>query len=238
MSSSRIIQIFKSRQNILDIMKYNLSYDISKYENFSTNDIYAMTEYATLDMLLEKKDERNGQTVSKIWISYLNEEKPTNDKIDKIKDDLFIESEGDDEDDNEGAGGGDDGGDTTIRKPVLNAETDTLVIILEVEPSETILSYLKDLYNQKGIFIVPHYIKRLQFNIFKHSLVPKMRILTDAEIETMKRTYSINDVYNQLPDMSRFDPCALALCVRPRQIVEIIRESPTAITTPFYRIVI
>ena len=41
---------------------------------------------------------------------------------------------------------------------------------------------------------------------------------------------------NQLPEISRFDPVAQAIGMRPGNICEIIRPSKTAIYAPYYRI--
>ena len=40
---------------------------------------------------------------------------------------------------------------------------------------------------------------------------------------------------SQFPEISRFDPVAQALGMRPTQLCEIKRPSPTAIVTNYYR---
>ena len=42
----------------------------------------------------------------------------------------------------------------------------------------------------------------------------------------------------QFPDISRFDPVARAIGLRPGEVCKIIRPSKTAITTNYYRICI
>ncbi len=42
----------------------------------------------------------------------------------------------------------------------------------------------------------------------------------------------------QFPDISRFDPAAQAIGIRPGEVCEIIRPSKTAISAPYYRICI
>ncbi len=51
----------------------------------------------------------------------------------------------------------------------------------------------------------------------------------------MKQRYNIisND---KMPPISRFDPVALVLGIRPGQVFEIDRPSNTAISSKFYRI--
>jgi DNA-directed RNA polymerase subunit H (RpoH/RPB5) len=47
--------------------------------------------------------------------------------------------------------------------------------------------------------------------------------------------YNITDK-NQFPDISRFDPVARAIGLRPGQVCHIIRPSKTAIETDYYRV--
>ena len=41
---------------------------------------------------------------------------------------------------------------------------------------------------------------------------------------------------NQFPIISRFDPVAQSIGIRPGQVCEIIRPSKTAIIAPYYRV--
>jgi DNA-directed RNA polymerase I, II, and III subunit RPABC1 len=96
-------------------------------------------------------------------------------------------------------------------------------------------SLLKHLWEKDGIFIVMKSIKRLQFNILEHTLVPEHTILTEEEVVEVKRKYNVKDD-TQFPDISRFDPVAQAICIRPGQVCRIIRPSKSSVTTEYYRI--
>ena len=74
----------------------------------------------------------------------------------------------------------------------------------------------------------------LQFNILQHKYVPKHVILNDKERDEFLKYYKITDL-KQLPDISRYDPVAQAIGMRPGQICKIERPSKTAITTLYYR---
>ena len=75
----------------------------------------------------------------------------------------------------------------------------------------------------------------MQFNILKHSLVPKHRVLNDEEKTNVKTLYNIiND--SEFPSISRFDPVSQVLGIKPGQVFEIERASKTAISCKFYRI--
>jgi DNA-directed RNA polymerase subunit H (RpoH/RPB5) len=206
-TSNRILSIYKSRRTILELLSYQ-DFNANEYNEFSINEIDAMYNNEQLDMLLN--DNKNAK---KVYIKYYltsKQIKPQN--LDDIIEDLF-----------------------TIEN-VLTKD-DTLIVIIEDEPNDTIISKLKYLYDHDGIFVVIHNIKRLQFNILDHALVPNCFILEDKEIKDLKEKFNINNL-KQLPEISRFDPQALAICLRPGQICKFERDSATALKYNYYRICI
>lgn len=185
----------------------NLEYDITDYSDFSIIEIDTMYSKNQLDMLVSRHDSK------KIYIKYLlNIKQLRKDNLDQLIEDLYdIE--------------------TILEKK------DTLVIITNEEPNDTIIQRIKYLYDHSGIFIVLHNIKRLQFNILNHSFVPTAKILNDNEIELLKSQYNLKTVMD-LPEISRFDPQALSLCLRPKQVIRIDRKSDTALEYKYYRVCI
>ena len=116
-------------------------------------------------------------------------------------------------------------------------KSDDLIIITKEEPNDTTRSTLVSIWDQDRILINLIHIKRLQFNILKIAIVPQHIPLTYEETQLVKSKYFItND--NQLPDISRFDPVAQVLGIRPGLLCKIIRPSRTAIQSTFYRICI
>jgi DNA-directed RNA polymerase subunit H (RpoH/RPB5) len=109
------------------------------------------------------------------------------------------------------------------------------MIITKDEMNETLTNLLKHIWEQDKILIIIQCIKRLQFNILEHNLVPSHRVLVDSEVDIIKKKYNIMDD-SQFPDISRFDPVAQVIGIRPGQICEIIRPSKTAIQSYYYRI--
>jgi DNA-directed RNA polymerase subunit H (RpoH/RPB5) len=205
-SNNRILSIYKSRSTILEILSDNLGYNTTEYEAFTINEIDAMYSNSQLDMLLKHNDSER-----KMYIKYYltaKQIRPQN--LDDIIEDLFI------------------------IENVLTKE-DTLVIITEDEPNDTIVTKLKYLYDHDGIFVVIHNIRRLQYNILNHKLVPECNILQDKDVEDLKKKYNISNPM-QLPEISRFDPQALAMCLRPGNICEFKRNSATAMFYNYYRI--
>ena len=210
-SSALISTVFTSRNIILDLMGKQ-GYNIEDYANFSISEVNSMKQNNQLDMLLETKDE-NVTTETpkrKIYIRFYLSARPAGKNIQEMIDDLFILTE-------------------TLKK------TDTLFIIIKDDPNETLINELKHIWESEGIFIVVESIKRLQFNILEHTLVPPHRVVNESEtIEIMKKYNITNKV--QFPDISRFDPVARVIGLRPGQLCHIIRPSKTAIEANYYRI--
>lgn len=117
---------------------------------------------------------------------------------------------------------------------VLN-KGDTLMILIKQDPNEPLLNILNQIWEQDGIFIIIYNLNRLQFNILEHDYVPKHIILSDAETIEFKKNFNINHD-SEIPQISRYDPVAVAIGIRPGQVCKIIRSSKTAITSNYYRI--
>ena len=210
-SSILISHIFTSRQIILELMD-SQGYNINDYANFSINEVNAMRQNNQLDMLLETKDDKvsNENPKKKIYIRYYLSSRPAAKNIREMIDDLFTLTE-------------------TLKK------SDTLLIIIKDEPNETLLNEIKHIWEAEGIFIVIESIKRLQFNILKHVLVPKHRVMFETEVNEIMKRYNISDKI-QFPDISRFDPVARVIGLRPGDVCHITRASKTAIETNYYRV--
>lgn len=211
-SSVVISQIYQSRKNVLELMDKQ-GFDVSGYANFSVSEINIMKQNNQLDMLLESKPEKSGEKTSngdKIYIRYYLAKtiRPTN--IHEMIDDLFVLSE-------------------TLKK------NDTLYIIIKDNINETLINEVKHIWERDGIFIIIENIKYLQFNILKHTLVPEHLVMSEAQVENIMNKYNITDKI-QFPDISRFDPVARAIGLRPGQVCHIIRPSKTSIKTNYYRI--
>jgi hypothetical protein len=205
-SSNRVLSVYKSRTTILEQLE-SQGYNVSDYHGFSINEVDAMHGNDQLDMLLETTDEPKRKTYIKYYLT-AKQLKPNN--LDEIIEDLFI-----------------------IENVLTKA--DTLIIILDDEPNQTIIKKVQYLFDHDGIFVVLHNIKRLQFNLLNHRLVPKCAILTETEVVETKKKYNIKD-NSQFPEISRFDPHALAMCVRPGNICKFERNSVTAMKYDYFRL--
>ena len=115
------------------------------------------------------------------------------------------------------------------------SKNDTLILIILDEPNDGMLSQLNHLFKNKGVFVVIHNIKRLQYNILDHELVPSMSILSSVEVEWLMKDTNLTSL-KQLPEISRFDPQALAMSMRPGQVGVFARKSVTTLENNYYRI--
>ena len=211
-SSALISTVYTSRNIILDLMGKQ-GYNIEDYSNFSINEVNSMKQNNQLDMLLEKKEENPvTKRKNKIYIRYYLGKTIRPSNLQEMIDDLFNLEE-------------------------ILKKDDTLFIIIKDEINETLTNELKHIWESDGIFIVIENIKRLQFNILDHELVPKHTIVPESEVVNIMKKYNITDKI-QFPDISRFDPVARAIGLRPGQLCHIIRPSKTAIEADYYRICI
>ena len=113
--------------------------------------------------------------------------------------------------------------------------SDDFIIIIKDEPNDTLQKIQTSIFEHDKIFVSIINIERLQFNILEHVLVPPHRTLDEDEMIIIKKQFNITDNKN-FPGISRFDPVAQVLGLRPNQLCEIIRSSKTAITSKYYRI--
>ena len=211
-SSAIISTVYTSRNIILDLMGKQ-GYNIEDYGNFSVNEVNSMKQNNQLDMLLEKKEENPvTKRKNKIYIRYYLGKTIRPSNLQEMIDDLFNLEE-------------------------ILKKDDTLFIIIKDEINETLTNELKHIWESDGIFIVIENIKRLQFNILDHELVPEHTIVPESEVVNIMKKYNITDKI-QFPDISRFDPVARAIGLRPGQLCHIVRPSKTAIEADYYRICI
>jgi DNA-directed RNA polymerase subunit H (RpoH/RPB5) len=210
--SSLISSIYKSRTVVLQLMKKQ-GYNVDDYSNFSVNEVNSMKLNNQLDMLLEMKEEDPvTKRRNKIYIRYYLAKTIRQVNIQDMIDDLYN------------------------LEQILTKE-DTLFIITKDDMNDTLIADLKHFWEKDGIFIVIQSIKRLQYNILEHSLVPEHRVISALEVVDVMKKYNIADK-TLFPDISRFDPVAQVIGLRPGKVCHILRPSKTAIVADYYRVCI
>jgi DNA-directed RNA polymerase subunit H (RpoH/RPB5) len=180
-------------------------YDVSQYKDFGINEVNTLIQTQQMDMLLKKT------TMDKsVYVKYhlAKSLRPVN--IYEYIEDLFTLEE-------------------------VLTKKDDLIVIMKDEPNDTVRKTLTDIWEKEGIFVIVINIKRLQYNIMKHQLVPEHIVLSAEEAAEVKRKYNIHDD-SQIPDISRFSPVSQVIGLRPGDLCRIYRPSKTAIKAEFYRI--
>jgi DNA-directed RNA polymerase subunit H (RpoH/RPB5) len=183
-------------------------YDISDHSGFSYSDVSAMSEHKQLDMFLTHQTDGR-----KIYIRYNVSgtfRRPI--ELTDLVEDMF-----------------------TIDETL--ARGDDLMIITLSDPNDTMTKLMSKIWYQDKIYVSIVNIARLQFNILNHRLVPKHTILSDDDKAAVMKRYNIASE-KQMPVISRFEPVAAVLGVRPDQVVHIERPSKTAITSDYWRVCI
>jgi len=70
----------------------------------------------------------------------------------------------------------------------------------------------------------------------EHEIIPKHELMKEKEIEALLKEYGIQKTH--LPKILRTDPALIGIEVERGDVVKILRKSPTAIRSYYYRIVI
>jgi len=201
-----ISKLFISRTVILDILKNYRGFDVGDYEGMGAHELQAMCKNKQMDMLIT-----NVETGKKIFIKYhLEPPKLKQNHIYEYVEDLFD------------------------MEQILDSD-DELLIITNDKINDTLRELLSNIYKNDNKFVSVLNLNDYLFNILAHEMVPPHRVLFQDEKDMIYKKYYITSD-KELPEISRFDPVALAMGIRPGELVEITRSSPTAITTKYYRL--
>ncbi len=205
-NSQIISHLFNSRKVILDLANRR-GFNTEEYDNFTVNDILIMHTNKQLDMLLTNND-----TGKKIYYKYHLTTKIRPAQVQDYIEDLF-----------------------QLDDPPILTKTDDLVIVSKDEPNDVLKNLLNLEYEQNKYYVNVYNFHNYLFNILDNDLVPEHRILNDEEKEKVAKKYNIMKDENW-PEISRFDPPAIAIGLRPGEVAEITRNSPTALETKYWRL--
>ena len=201
-----ISRIYNSRKVLLEQLEER-GFDVSNFNNFSINDIHTMKEAADLDIYLTK--ELDDETKQRVYVKYHLGKRINPNYISDYVDDLF-----------------------NIEEKL--SKKDQLILIIGENINDTMKKTLIEYFNE-GYFMTMFNLDDLSYNILDHTLVPTHTIMNNDEKETIKQKYNVmNDT--QFPEISRFDPVAKVIGIRPGELCEISRKSRTAIVSKYYRL--
>jgi DNA-directed RNA polymerase subunit H (RpoH/RPB5) len=220
-----ILSIYKSRETLLELLAER-GFQVDKYVGYSKNEIDTMSKNGTLDMLLTDSSNNEAPT-KKVYVKYLLDKTATVQDLENIMEDLYENAE-----DAYRLG-------TGLSSPNQEEgqeDEDAIVVITNDDPNPKLKTFLSELWTTRGRFITVISIKRLQFNVLKHELQPRnIDILTGGERADLMAKYNMRSL-SEFPEISRFDPLALALFLRPGRVCRLVRNSPTALASEYYRV--
>ena len=203
-------KLYKSRTNMVDYLT-RMGYDCAAQEHFSMEELDILQKTDSLDfMVVREKD--------KCYVKYMTEDANTKNPANSVKklnisniiDDMFTQ------------------------EGLLSAK-DTLVLITNDYSVESIHKALKNIWELKGLYVVLFDLKQLQLNVLNHRLVPKHVKLTPEEKVVLYQKLNLEEDA-QLPEISRFDPVAKTLFLRPGEVCRITRFDKISFTNDYYRV--
>jgi DNA-directed RNA polymerase subunit H (RpoH/RPB5) len=190
-----------------------MGYDCSAHAHFSMEELDVLQKNEGLDFMVVKGEE-------KCYVKYMTEDANTKNPANSVKklnisniiDEMFMQ---------EG----------------ILTEKDTLVLITNEYSVDSIHKALKNIWELKHLYVVLFDLKQLQLNVLKHKLVPKHTKLNPSEKVELYHTLNIEEDA-QLPEISRFDPVAKTLFLRPGEVCRITRFDKISYTNDYYRVCI
>lgn len=114
-------------------------------------------------------------------------------------------------------------------------DMDELIIISKDKVNSTIQDLIEQLFIKDNKFVNVYNLNNYLFNILNHSMVPPHEILSDIEKKEVEKRFNISKDM-EFPEISRFDPVAKTIGLRPGKLCKITRSSPTAVESNYYRL--
>jgi DNA-directed RNA polymerase subunit H (RpoH/RPB5) len=105
------------------------------------------------------------------------------------------------------------------------------IVVVPIPPSTTILAAIRQESKRVQIF----HLGQLQFDIFTHRKVSPHRILNADERKAFQERYHVEKPSTEMAVIDSQDPPVKWIGAVPGDIIEILRKSDTAATTPYYR---
>ena len=219
MTSTLINELYKSRNNLLEQLKRQ-GYDVLNHTGASIDEINSMYTQQQLDMTLTTTGEEEGESRTAaqkrtVHVHYYLAGGLRPAGLANLVDQYFVV---------EGS---------------LVPKVDSLIVLVRTvrDINDTLELKVKEIWEHDGIFVTMQSLDRLQYQVLDHEYVPPHRILAPAELAKVMAQYEMRTT-KEFPTISRNDPVAKAIGIRPGEVCEIMRASKTAIVAPYYRVCI
>ena len=205
---SYIKQVYNSRLNMIEYLK-NMDFDCKEFEHFSIEEVEVMKNHNQLDFKVTNESGGSCYVMYKLDSS-LKQNMVKKNNIESFINDIFEES-------------------------IPIEKNDTLAIITTEYSQDSIHKIIKNIWENEQKYVVILTLANLQYNILKHTFVPKHIKLNDEEKAAFYAKFNIqND--SQIPEISRFDAVAKIIFLRPGDVCKIIRYDKISYTNEYYRL--
>ena len=201
--------LFKAFKNLNEMIEKQ-GYDIGSKATISVHEVEHMYQTDSLNCVYQQTADG-----SKLYVFYLLETSLREGSLEEILDHTYIDEH-------------------------FIENEDILVIVIKEDLNDTMHETIRKkqkfewLTNNRLIILLS--LKRLQFNVLNHIMVPAHIIIkSEEEKMAMKTRYNITSD-SELPEISRFDPVAQCIFMKPGQICRIERKSKTSIKSNYYRL--
>lgn len=205
---SYIKQVYNSRLNMIEYLK-NMQFDCSDYENFSIEEVEVMKNHGQLDFRVTK------ETGDACYVMYKLDSSLKQNMVKKNNIENFINE--------------------IFEDNIPIEKNDTLVIITTEYSQDSIHKIIKNIWENEQKYVVIMTLANLQYNILKHTFVPKhIKLNEEEKVEFYKKFNIQHDT--QIPEISRFDAVAKIIFLRPGDVCKIIRYDKISFTNEYYRL--
>ena len=126
---------------------------------------------------------------------------------------------------------------TTIKKTDLFSSADDashILVVFQTKPQGTTVRSIVSEAKTKGVTIEFFELTALQYNISRHTFVPKHEKVPTGDIESILKRYYLKSKFH-LPLILEMDPMSRYLGLKHGDLVKITRPSPNSGSTVFYR---
>lgn len=205
---SYIKQVYNSRLNMIEYLK-NMQFDCSDYENFSIEEVEVMKNHGQLDFRVTK------ETGDSCYVMYKLDSSLKQNMVKKNNIENFINE--------------------IFEDNIPIEKNDTLVIITTEYSQDSIHKIIKNIWENEQKYVVIMTLANLQYNILKHTFVPKHIKLNEEEKAEFYKKFNIQHD-TQIPEISRFDAVAKIIFLRPGDVCKIIRYDKISFTNEYYRL--
>eukprot|EP01039_Chlorochromonas_danica_P011418 gene11418-12764_t len=200
-----VYRLFVLRTHLLDQLAA-LGYDTSPYRQFTENDVDILLHTDQSDMLVT-----HSASQRRVWVRYKLGQLLNKKRLSAHIDEAFA----------------------VLQADAPDAYHDTLLIIADRAINESLQHHLMAQYERDRHFVVVRAVPDLLFNLLTNRATPFfVRPVEPAEQSRVLAEHQTDTT--TLPEISRFDPLAMALLLRPGQVLESRRGSPTALEVTEY----